>query len=41
MTHHPHPLNPRVSFAECPARERIALLFDEDTFKEWITPAQR
>lgn len=41
MTHHPHPLNPRVSFAECPARERIALLFDEDTFKEWIPPAQR
>jgi malonate decarboxylase beta subunit len=41
MTHHPHPLNPRVSFAECPARERIALLFDEDTFKEWLTPTQR
>jgi len=41
MTHHPPPLNPRVSFAECPARERIALLFDDDTFKEWITPSQR
>jgi len=39
--HRADPLNPRVSFAECPARERIKLLFDEDSFSEWITPSQR
>lgn len=41
MTHHPNPLNPRVSFAECSARERLALLFDEDSFREWIAPSRR
>jgi malonate decarboxylase beta subunit len=33
--------NPRISYAECTARERIALLFDADTFHEWLPPAQR
>jgi malonate decarboxylase beta subunit len=31
----------RVSFAECPARERIAALFDADSFREWLPPALR
>jgi malonate decarboxylase beta subunit len=38
---HSQPLNPRVSFAECSARERIARLFDEGTFREWLPPTQR
>lgn len=30
-----------VSFAECSARERLALLLDEGSFHEWLPPAQR
>jgi malonate decarboxylase beta subunit len=30
-----------VSFAECSARERIALLFDAGSFQEWLPPAAR
>ena len=30
-----------VSFAECSARERIALLFDAGSFHEWLPPAAR
>ncbi|WP_213953858.1 biotin-independent malonate decarboxylase subunit beta [Variovorax sp. dw_954] len=30
-----------ISFAECSARERIALLFDKGSFHEWIPPAER
>ncbi len=31
----------RTSFAECSARERIALLLDEGSFHEWLPPAAR
>ena len=31
----------RVSYAECSARERIARLFDADSFREWLPPAMR
>ncbi|MEP7209170.1 MAG: biotin-independent malonate decarboxylase subunit beta [Casimicrobiaceae bacterium] len=31
----------RISFAECPARERIARMFDAGTFEEWLPPAAR
>jgi malonate decarboxylase beta subunit len=31
----------KTSFAECSARERLALLLDEDSFHEWLPPAQR
>ena len=31
----------RISFAECSARERIALLFDAGSFVEWLPPATR
>jgi malonate decarboxylase beta subunit len=34
-------LSKRLSFAECSARERIAALFDADTFHEWLPPSQR
>ncbi|MDM0111803.1 biotin-independent malonate decarboxylase subunit beta [Variovorax sp. J22R133] len=30
-----------ISFAECSARERVALLFDEGSFREWLPPAER
>jgi len=30
-----------LSFAECSARERIALLFDEGSFHEWLPPSER
>ena len=30
-----------ISFAECSARERLALLFDTGSFHEWIAPAER
>ena len=30
-----------ISFAECSARERIALLFDAGSFHEWLAPAER
>lgn len=30
-----------ISFAECSARERLALLLDKGTFHEWIPPAER
>ncbi|MEJ8851401.1 biotin-independent malonate decarboxylase subunit beta [Variovorax rhizosphaerae] len=30
-----------ISFAECSARERIALLFDAGSFHEWIPPVER
>jgi len=30
-----------ISFAECSARERLALLFDAGSFHEWIAPAER
>jgi malonate decarboxylase beta subunit len=32
---------PRVSFAECTARERIARLFDAGSFAEWLPPTKR
>ena len=32
---------PRLSFAECSARERIAALFDAGSFHEWLPPSQR
>ncbi|MDE2276561.1 MAG: biotin-independent malonate decarboxylase subunit beta, partial [Burkholderiales bacterium] len=31
----------RLSYAECSARERIAALFDADSFHEWLPPAAR
>jgi len=31
----------RTSFAECSARERLALLFDAGSFHEWLPPASR
>jgi malonate decarboxylase beta subunit len=31
----------RLSFAECSARERIAALFDADSFHEWLPPSHR
>ena len=33
--------SPRISFAECSARERIARLFDACSFTEWLPPAAR
>ncbi|MGJ7509778.1 biotin-independent malonate decarboxylase subunit beta [Variovorax sp. GT1P44] len=30
-----------ISFAECSARERLALLFDAGSFHEWIPPSER
>jgi len=30
-----------ISFAECSARERLALLFDKGSFHEWIPPSER
>lgn len=30
-----------ISFAECSARERLALLLDTDSFHEWLPPAER
>ena len=30
-----------ISFAECSARERLALLLDEGSFEEWLPPAAR
>ena len=34
-------ISTRISFAECSARQRIALLFDEGSFTEWLPPAAR
>ena len=34
-------MTPRISFAECSARERIARLFDAGSFHEWLPPSQR
>jgi malonate decarboxylase beta subunit len=34
-------MNDRISFAECPARERIARLFDAGSFHEWLPPSHR
>ena len=31
----------RISFAECSARERIARLFDANSFHEWLPPSAR
>jgi malonate decarboxylase beta subunit len=31
----------KTSFAECSARERLALLLDEGSFHEWLPPSQR
>lgn len=31
----------RISWAECTARERLAALLDEGSFREWLPPAQR
>ena len=31
----------RLSFAECSARERVALLLDVDSFSEWLPPSAR
>jgi malonate decarboxylase beta subunit len=30
-----------ISFAECTARERIALVFDTQSFREWLPPSAR
>ncbi|WP_428424608.1 biotin-independent malonate decarboxylase subunit beta [Methylibium sp.] len=30
-----------ISFAECTARERVALLLDQGSFEEWLPPAAR
>lgn len=30
-----------TSYAECPARERVARLFDAGSFHEWLPPAER
>ncbi|NML16486.1 biotin-independent malonate decarboxylase subunit beta [Azohydromonas caseinilytica] len=30
-----------ISYAECPARERLARLFDAGSFHEWLPPAER
>ena len=35
------PRLPRISYAECTARERLAHLLDERSFHEWLPPAQR
>jgi len=32
---------PRISYAECTARERLAQLLDAGSFHEWLPPAQR
>ncbi len=32
---------PPISYAECPARERIARLFDAGSFHEWLAPSAR
>lgn len=32
---------PRISFAECSARERVARLIDAGSFVEWLPPAER
>jgi malonate decarboxylase beta subunit len=32
---------PRISFAECSARQRIASVFDAGSFHEWLPPAAR
>jgi malonate decarboxylase beta subunit len=34
------PVSP-VSYAECPARERLARLVDDGSFHEWLPPSQR
>ncbi|MBL0391493.1 biotin-independent malonate decarboxylase subunit beta [Ramlibacter monticola] len=34
-------LKNRVSYAECTARERIALVLDADSFVEWLPPSAR
>ena len=34
-------LKNRVSYAECSARERLALVVDADSFQEWLPPADR
>jgi malonate decarboxylase beta subunit len=34
-------MSARTSFAECSARERVALLFDAGSFTEWLPPAAR
>jgi malonate decarboxylase beta subunit len=34
-------MNPRISYAECSARQRIAAVFDAGSFEEWLPPAQR
>ena len=31
----------RLSFAECSARERVAVLLDNDSFEEWLPPSAR
>ncbi len=36
-----HTLPSRISYAECTARERVDQVFDEDSFHEWLPPAQR
>ena len=30
-----------ISFAECSARERLALLLDAGSFHEWLPPVER
>ncbi|MEG2878673.1 MAG: biotin-independent malonate decarboxylase subunit beta, partial [Comamonas sp.] len=30
-----------ISFAECSARERLALLLDAGSFHEWLPPSER
>lgn len=34
-------MNPKVSYAECSARERLALVVDAGSFHEWLPPAER
>jgi len=34
-------MNTRTSYAECTARERLALLLDSGTFHEWLPPSAR
>jgi len=34
-------MNPKVSYAECSARERLQRLLDPGSFHEWLPPAER
>ncbi len=35
------PIQERISYVECSARERVARLFDSGSFHEWLPPSER